>query len=250
MTSIQSYLSDILTYYTQTKGAYSLLIPSGIDIYPIPFFGDIRTANVITVGVNPSAGEFATHRNWPPQITPEYIRNRLIHYFDSTYAPPHPWFTGWSSALSVLNLSYITGNAAHIDLSFRPTKSISELNRDGYMSLFNDMLVNDIQYFFKILPLCENLKLLLLAGAATNSNYLNEFIKNTCIRYGYQLRGEYHRGGTGSIAFQELIGEGKQIPTFFCSSSPSAKDHGKLLLKRISEDKSRIIELSKENNYA
>jgi len=47
-----------------TNPAFASLNPTG---RPIPFFGDIRTARVLTVGVNPSPTEFNSDR-WD-QIT-------------------------------------------------------------------------------------------------------------------------------------------------------------------------------------
>jgi hypothetical protein len=78
---------------------------------PIPFFGNIQTAEVFTVGVNPSALEFDQFRNWDViQSDSEWV-DRLLGYF-SWSVPPHPWFEVRSIFLKLLGVSYEDGSAA------------------------------------------------------------------------------------------------------------------------------------------
>ena len=69
------------------------------NVHPIPFFGSLASARVLTFGLNPSAGEFADHRSWPPRLSIEELTSRLVGYFNGLGTPPHRWFNAWSAAL-------------------------------------------------------------------------------------------------------------------------------------------------------
>src|SRR5260370_23711919 len=85
-------------------------------------------------------------------------------------------------------------------------------------------------------------KLVLLAGHATNQHYINEFIQRELTNYKVTLFPQWKRGsGEGQIAFQELLlPTGRRIPTFFCSSGPSKPA---ALLRGISANARRIRRL-------
>ena len=51
----------------RTKSQYSGNLKPRLNTFPIPFFGNILTAKVLTIGVNPSSGEFID-RNWPVEM--------------------------------------------------------------------------------------------------------------------------------------------------------------------------------------
>jgi hypothetical protein len=94
---------------------------------PIPFFGRLDTAIVLTVGVNPSADEFRADRAtiWRGVTSSADLLNRLTSYFESA---PHPWFGPWRSALNLLGVAYENGTAAHLDLSARATISMQNVD--------------------------------------------------------------------------------------------------------------------------
>lgn len=44
--------------------------------WPIPFFGDLQKAHILTVGVNPASGEFEERRKWDQVTRTDAWRNR------------------------------------------------------------------------------------------------------------------------------------------------------------------------------
>lgn len=109
-------LERLIVHIQATEPTYASLMRPDRYTHPLPFFGDITNAKVITVGVNPSADEFADGRQWPclPLNAPA-LAHRLTRYFD-TPETPHPWFEGWGRALRAIDAAY-PQQAAHIDLS-------------------------------------------------------------------------------------------------------------------------------------
>jgi hypothetical protein len=84
----------------------------------------MESAVVLTVGLNPSPGEFR-HGRWPRlPLGAELLACRLHDYFQSNDFPSHPWFEKWAAAISKLDgdWQYQTGQIAHIDLSPRATR--------------------------------------------------------------------------------------------------------------------------------
>src|SRR5436190_10984722 len=100
--------------------------PEQKNLYPIPFFGDIREATVLTLALNPAWTEFRRSRHWLPGLDSCALTTRLLHYFDLPAPPPHRWFRDRREALALLDSSYET-NAAHIDLHPLPIKFRQDL---------------------------------------------------------------------------------------------------------------------------
>ena len=88
----------------RTDETYRNNFKSGLTTFPIPFFGNILTAKVLTIGVNPSADEFVG-RNWPDRLDADALTHRLLHYFDLPPGP-HPWFSPWTEAIALLDIDY------------------------------------------------------------------------------------------------------------------------------------------------
>jgi hypothetical protein len=108
----------------RSRPEYERIFPKKDNLYPMPFFGDIRRAEVLTLALNPSHTEF-DERQWPcngkpTALTGSALTSRLLHYFDLPEPEPHPFFSQLSQMLLLIHSSY-TENAAHIDLSSLPT---------------------------------------------------------------------------------------------------------------------------------
>ncbi len=193
-----------------------------VNWHPIPFFGSLATARILTFGLNPSAGEFTVGRSWPAQLSAEALTERLVGYFSGHGAGDHRWFKAWSESLALLGASY-QRDSAHIDLSPRPTASVRTFSKDPQKSLFLEMLKTDASVWINALNATPNLKLILLAGSATNQYYINEFIQTELAERGVRLLPPWRRGGgEGQTVFQELVlPGGRQLPLFFCSSGPT-----------------------------
>jgi len=62
-------------------------------LHPIPFFGNLESAQVLTIGLNPSSTEFEPWRKWPDsKMDPDDLARRLAGYFRSVNPRPHPSF--------------------------------------------------------------------------------------------------------------------------------------------------------------
>src|SRR5262249_35151043 len=127
--------------------------------WPIPFFGDIRTARVLTLGVNPSPTEFSRSR-WVDVTNDSQWAHRLLNYFNLPSIPWHEWFLPWETSLRLLGCSYEARTAAYLDLSPRATDIMSQAPRAG----FCNMVAGDIHWFFESLAFATNARLLLAAG--------------------------------------------------------------------------------------
>lgn len=221
-------------YVYLTAPRYGALFRPGLVAHPICFFGDPAEARVVTVGVNPSDGEFATARNWPG-VTMDYnaLADRCRNYF----VAPHRWFAPWTEGLSHLERNYDKGSAVHVDLSPRSTRPISDLKTAWEQELFLEMVQRDLWAFFGTLELCAKASLIMMAGSVTGRYYINEFVQRFAPDFGYSLDGAFNRSehpGRGKTAWHELSGGGRKLKVFFCSSSPADRN-GTLLPQRIEE---------------
>jgi len=200
---------------------------------PVPFFGPLARAKIITIGLNPSTGEFAKKRNWS-RVTEDELPVELVNYWNNERRKPHSWFQPWETVLSELGVSY-TSNAAHIDLSPRATNC----RKRELRSLFISMLQTDAPIWIEALCSAPNCKLVLAAGSATNdaTGFINEFISNRLPpEMGVRLIGSWsRRKGAGQTAHHTIsIRGGPEIPFFFCSTGPSSS--GPVLLNACREN--------------
>ena len=204
----------------ETAGRYSELAPLNFQCHPIPFFGSLDRASVITLGLNPSTHEFTSARNWPLQITAEQLASRLVNYWTPNSPGSHPWFKPWSTVLGELGTSYFEG-AAHLDLSPRATNS----RKNRLRSLFVDMLQIDSAIWIEALRRAPNCRLVLAAGSATNRDYINQFISKMLRLTGVRLEAPWRpAGGEGQTVFQTIcLPGGRKIPFFFCSTGPTIR---------------------------
>ncbi len=141
-----------------------------------------------TIGVNPSSTEFKAQRCEGIQNQREW-KKRLRDYFKGK-APAHKWFQPWRIGLELLGMSYEEGTAAHLDVSYRTTTAMLR-NEGTDPDEFRCMVERDVQWFFKLLPLCTNLRLLLTFGPIIRRNRSTEsllqFLKVHAPRNGFMV---------------------------------------------------------------
>lgn len=235
MTGLVALVESIAAYERETWPLYVDLRADGAITHPIPFFGDISTALVLTVGVNPSATEFV-NRDWPGHLRAEELAARLLSYFAAgAPVPPHPWFAKWTEPLSALGVAHGQG-AAHIDLSPRATRSMSVCPVDRFLT----MMHRDVSSFFATLAVCREARLLVLAGTVTKRHYLHRYLARAAPEYGYAVSIDEETRGPAPVAMGTLRGRRCSLPFFFCGVSPSARG-ASALGRRLRERSSHLI---------
>ena len=91
--SLKRFVADLKSEKDHAEAALGNLLKRGTPFHPIPFFGNIESARVITVGLNPGITEFAQHRGWTTELDAEDLAYRLVNYFRLAgvgYPKPHP----------------------------------------------------------------------------------------------------------------------------------------------------------------
>ena len=224
--SLRNHLRRVIIHVHKTRDLFLDVAVPGSHTMPIPFFGDIERAEILTVGVNPSSGEFRKNRNWPQgDATAEFLEPRLRNYFRSDNPASHRWFSPWEESLKMLNGRSYKSCAAHLDLSPRATVTIPT---DGHpCETFLEMVESDLPIFFETVLLCRSAKVLLLAGTVTPRYYMNEFLQKHRPLSGFELHGEFHRqpGGWMSCRHDLVSKDGLfRLPVFFFSRGPKYPD--------------------------
>lgn len=185
---ISSYLNDVLRDWQASRGEFPDNTIQGA-LWPFPFFGNPAKAIVATVGVNPSSSEFATARRWREVRTVADWKQRLRDYFNRA-TPPHEWFEPWRAGLKLLGVSYRHGTAAHFDVSYRPTRAMLRNLRTDPKE-FRRMADRDVAWFFRLLPVCERLRLLLIFGpivrADGSTESLAAFVRRSAPHHGFSV---------------------------------------------------------------
>jgi hypothetical protein len=124
--------------------------------------------------VNPSSEEFAAGRHWPEanKKNRKSWKTRLKNYFNHSI-PAHGWFEPWRIGLDLLGASYEQRTAAHFDVSYRPTKVMLKNKRTDPKE-FRRMVEREVEWFFRLLSLCPDLRLLLTFGPIVRADGLTE----------------------------------------------------------------------------
>ena len=227
---IERFVGEVLADIAASEAKFQTFKRRSTPDLPIPFFGRIDHATVLTVGVNPSDSEFEG-REWPATTDTPYLTDRLLGYFNHD-VPPHPWFKTWESALRLLGVSYESGVAAHLDISPRATIPMGQITN---VDLFLQMARRDVKWLFKLLNGLRQPRLVLLAGCVTKKRYINHLLKECGPTHSWRVLGEAQKTGSGRIGYHAFEAKGRLIPGFFCSISPSGNNKH-LLLQRISEN--------------
>jgi hypothetical protein len=155
--SLVNFVGQLQAEENSFRGEYGAILRPGIPLHPIPFFGVVEHAKVITVGLNPSSTEFVDGR-WPTTpLTSCELTRRLVDYFRLSHTPPHHWFAELQWSLEILRCPYSLA-AAHVDLSPWTTYAPTSLqrNRPAALPLYDEMLNAGIQNSLpKTLEFCE-----------------------------------------------------------------------------------------------
>jgi hypothetical protein len=156
---------EILLEASRPPEGCNCLFRTNLKIHPVPFFGDITRAEIITLGVNPSSTEFEPWRGWPLSLDECCLTARLLDYFNRKKPKPHPWFAHYEESLNILGYSY-SERAAHIDLSPRATMSMRSLRTADSRCLFTRMVTQDAKKWLpKLFGFCHQAKLVLTADS-------------------------------------------------------------------------------------
>lgn len=154
-------VGEALVRFQEISALNPALFPEGTTLYPVPFFGDIRRATVLTLSLNPARTEFDSNRRWMPGLDEYALTSRLLHYFDLPQPGPHRWFGQLESSLAAIDCSYQT-NTAHIDLCPLPTKFRRELD-EGSQSYLGHLIENhSVLHLDGLLAVASNVKLILV----------------------------------------------------------------------------------------
>ena len=231
-------LNELWTMAPVVHHEYSSIFQHDLPCIPVPFFGNLEQAKVITIGVNPSDGEMSNGR-WPEAIDVSMLHYRLSCYFTNSNCPPHPWFKTWSEALAIIGLSYASGDVAHVDICPWPTRPMSSLT---HTDLFIQLLERSLPDFWRCIKLATNASVILVAGSVSKKHYINEFLARNPNGIGCINRIPRPRTGPGFVTYHELRIAGRKLPVFFCSVSPSARTRY-LLPLRINEHRVRLLSL-------
>jgi hypothetical protein len=103
-------------------------------------------------------------------------------------------------------------------------------------SAFGAMIENDVESFFDLLPLCAEVRCLLLAGCVTKRWYMHDFLRRTAPRFGFSLHETSGTAGRASTSILRMTGRRVSLPVFFCSVSPSARQNHALLPRRVADN--------------
>lgn len=233
---LTTWLRNLDRDVRETNPQYSHNLVQG---WPIPFFGDILHARVLTVGVNPSDKEFSPHRRWDEVTNPAQWQTRLFRYFQNSEVRPWIWFETWAMCLTLLDLGYAGGGAAHIDVSPRPTKPMLDPATDA--AEFRNMVEHDVKWFFDLLNRLSQVQLLLVAGpiprADGGKQQLADFIREQAGTYGAEWNGD------DPLPRLVTPDHPAGIPVFICSFEPGV-DGLYAMIRQVHRNRDLLLRLS------
>jgi hypothetical protein len=148
---------------TLIRDEFGPLFREGFPTHPIPFFGPLETARILTIGLNPSTTEFAPWRCWPLEISPQSLAHRLSFYFQLKYPRPHAWFAELQGALSIVNCSHLE-TAAHADISPWATVGPNTLGNGASRSRasYEALLKREVSGLSNLISISPDLKLIII----------------------------------------------------------------------------------------
>jgi hypothetical protein len=152
-----SFVKKLQAEAKNIEERYGEILCSDIPLHPIPFFGVVEKARVVTVGLNPSTTEFTEARLWPLILTPCELTQRLVRYFQLPEVMPHCWFADLERGLAALHCPYHFA-AAHIDIIPWATHAPSYLkNNPDFLQMYNKLLKSGIQtHLPNVLEFCKD----------------------------------------------------------------------------------------------
>jgi hypothetical protein len=162
--ALLALVSNELEMFGRLRQQHPQLFPEpdqAPHLYPIPFFGDIRRAKILTLALNPSWTEFRPARQWITNLDAPALTTRLLHYFDLPVPPPHRWFNNRRQALEILDCSYDT-NVAHIDLHPFPTEFRNGLGETQRTKIGDLIESKSGAHLMQVLRIASKAKLILV----------------------------------------------------------------------------------------
>jgi hypothetical protein len=203
-----------------TRDIDPLLPFTGRDWQPIPFFGRLESATVITVAMNPSGAEFSPERRWRADMSAAEIAERLHGYFLNTQPPPYGWFREKCEAptLRGRGLTFGNGGLAHVDALAIPTKPPTPI-KEPLLALAKRMDWT----MFEALKLATNARVFVVTGSLTGSYDLHRWIAERGASYGVALDRKPERPSGGDFAAPYVVSfsDGRKVPMLFTSRGPS-----------------------------
>lgn len=176
----------------RAKQTCQSILRENVPFHPIPFFGNVSAAKIITIGLNPSSGEFEPWRCWPEKLDEQELALRLVGYFRHAHPRPHPWFAELQEALSIVNCSY-TLAAAHVDASpwpaFSPSSLKKRINKRELPACYHEMILTEKKHLRFFLKKCKNLKLIFIIGKENFGDFDNNWTKLTKESVGQGFQG-------------------------------------------------------------
>ena len=116
--SLIRLVADLQNTADNARATLGNLLHPNVPVHPVPFFGNLESARVISIGLNPAITEFSPHRSWNETLDANDLTFRLVNYFrlaGINYPPPHPWFSEITEFLHILKCPQKIA-AAHVDL--------------------------------------------------------------------------------------------------------------------------------------
>ena len=55
---LTEHIQKVVEHVRATDAPFKGLYHGGLNVFPIPFFGDLTSANILTIGINPAWTEF------------------------------------------------------------------------------------------------------------------------------------------------------------------------------------------------
>jgi phosphoglycolate phosphatase-like HAD superfamily hydrolase len=156
--ALVNFVQQLQAEENHIREQYGAILRPNIPLHPIPFFGVIENARVVTVGLNPSSTEFIEAGRWPTTLTPCELAQRLVRYFREPEITPHYWFAELQWSLEILHCPYHFA-AAHVDASPWTTygpRHLAQYNPTG-LQCYNELLNDGIQNWLpKTLGFCKD----------------------------------------------------------------------------------------------
>ena len=207
------------------------------DTTPVPFFGDFRNAEIVSIGLNPSSNEFPAKKSnrrlvhlSDLGISPEYfqqgmenmteiqasrILEQCVKYFEHN---SYKWFDTASVALNIgFEASYYGGNnakiqACHTDIFPWATRAFSTLD-SKLQRLFKEENYEFLSWFLQR----EKMKSLVILGKST-WNEIQGIIKFETI-----LKKSANSEQDANFEYGTFEIDGICKPYFYSSKGPSAR---------------------------
>ena len=219
----------------RSPDALAELLPPPPVSPPVPFLGRVDTAEVLTVGINPSDSEVRLG-HFPEKVTSAEMTRRLLRYFERDEVLSDPRLSAWELALNELGLSYTDGTAAHIEMSPRTARPLDDC--DPY--LFQEMVRYDLPFMFHLLDVLTKPRVLLMAGTVAGAYPLGAFLGEVAPESDWHLVGEGHSGHVGPFGYHTLCSEASSFGCFYCSADLRMPGESAFLKSCIREQRSRL----------